>query len=69
MEPTTTGTESEELNGWSVFFTEVTALLDEAQKNYGIANHNYTDYALERMEMASVEHVFRNTPQIACSLA
>ena len=52
MEPTTTGTESEELNGWSVFFTEVTALLDEAQKNYGIANHNYTDCALERMEMA-----------------
>lgn len=52
MEPTTTGTESEELNGWSVFFTEATALLDKAQKKYGIANHNYTDYVLERMEIA-----------------
>ena len=45
-------TANESLNGWYGFFIEVVALLDEAEKNYGIANHNYTDYALERMEMA-----------------
>ena len=45
-------TESESLNGWGAFFVEVTVLLDEAQKNYGFANRNYTDYVLERMEMA-----------------
>lgn len=49
MEPTT---DSETLNGWGAFFIEVAALLDEAQRNYGIANRNYTEYVLERMEMA-----------------
>ena len=43
---------NESLNGWEGFFVEVVAFLDEAEKNCGIANHNYTDYALERMEMA-----------------
>ena len=43
---------NESLNGWEGFFVEVVSLLVEAEKNYGIANHNYTGYALERMEMA-----------------
>ena len=38
-------------NGWSVFFDEVTALLTEAERQYGLANRNYTEYVLERMEM------------------
>ena len=45
-------TVNESLNGWDRFFVEVIALLDETKKNYGIANHNYADYALERMETA-----------------
>ena len=39
------------LNGWSNFFAEVTALLNEAERQYGIANRNYTEYVLERLEM------------------
>ena len=41
-----------ELNGWSNFFVEVMALLNEAERQYGIANRNYTEYVLERLEMA-----------------
>jgi len=34
------------------FFDEISRLLVKAQKNHGIANCNYIEYILERMEMA-----------------
>ena len=56
---------NESLNGLEGFFVKVVVLLDEAEKNYGIANHNYTDYALERMEMTlstclKMQHILLN---------
>ena len=44
--------EESQVKGFSEFFDEVSRLLSEAQKNHGIANHNYTEYILERMEIA-----------------
>ena len=39
------------LNGWSTYFQEITRLLEDAERQYGVANNNLTDYILERLEM------------------
>jgi hypothetical protein len=39
------------LNGWSTYFQEITRLLEDADRQYGVANNNLTDYMLERLEM------------------
>ena len=46
--------EESQVRGFSEVFDEVSRLLSEAQKNHGIANHNYTDYILEWMEIVRV---------------
>ena len=43
--------EESEVRGFGKFF-EVSRLLSEAQKNHGIAHQNYTEYILERMDIA-----------------
>jgi len=35
-----------------VFFTELTALLTEAERQFGVANQNYTEYVIHCMDMA-----------------
>ena len=40
------------LNGWSVFFTELTDFLTEAGRKLGIANQNYTEYVMQHMYIA-----------------
>ena len=32
------------------FFSEVSQLVDIAERQYGLANHGYTDYVIERLE-------------------
>jgi len=39
-------------NGWTVFFTELTALLTEGEQQFRIANQNYTEYIIHSMDMA-----------------
>ncbi len=39
------------VNGWEVYFKEVTSLLEQGERQYGLANRNYTDYFLERLEL------------------
>jgi len=39
------------LNGWSVFFSELTDFLTEAEQQFGIANQNYTEYVMQRLDM------------------
>lgn len=39
------------LNGWSTYFQEISRLLEDADRQYGVANNNRTDYILERLEM------------------
>ena len=55
---------NESLNGWEGFFVEVIPLLDEAEKNYGIANHNYTDYVLEMAlsTCSEMQHIVKRIP-------
>ena len=44
--------EESEVRGFGKFFDKVSRLLSDAQKNHGIANQNYTEYILERMDIA-----------------
>ena len=37
-----------EISGWSEFFKDIFTLVDGAERKYGIANHNYSDYVMER---------------------
>ena len=35
---------------WSGYFEEIVRLLSNGERQYGIANHDYTDYMLQRLE-------------------
>ena len=37
-------------NGWSNYFQEVSRLVEEAERLYGMANYTYTEYIVERLE-------------------
>ena len=55
------------LNGWSVFFTELTDFLTETERKFGIANQNYTEYVMQHMDMAFstcsyIRHNLANSP-------
>ena len=53
------------LNGWSVFFTELTDFLTEEERKFGIANQNYTEYVMQRMDMASnIRRNLTNSPEL-----
>lgn len=39
------------ISGWSDFFHEIVTLADSSERQLGIANLNYSDYVLERLEM------------------
>ena len=57
------------LNGWSRFFSEVITFLSEAERQFGIANQNYAEYTLQRMDMAfstcsSMLHQMTNVPEL-----
>ena len=41
-----------EISGWSEFFKEISTLVDGAERQYGIANLNYSDYVMERLELS-----------------
>ena len=38
-------------NGWSNYFQEVSRLVEEAERLYGMANYTYTEYIVERLEI------------------
>ena len=38
------------LTGWTLYFDQVIQLLQESQKQYGIANQNLTQHFIERLE-------------------
>lgn len=40
------------LEQWSLFFDGIISLLEEAERQYGFANQQYTDYVLERMQLS-----------------
>ena len=37
-------------SGVSVFFQEVGRLVDQSERQYGLANRTYTEYVIERLE-------------------
>ena len=37
---------------WSGFYEELVKLLEEAERHYGVANKQYTEYILERLEFS-----------------
>ena len=39
------------LNGWNTYFEEISRSLEDTERQYGVANNNFTDYILERLEM------------------
>ena len=39
------------LSGWSNYFQEVSRLVEEAERLYGMANNTYTEYIIERLEI------------------
>lgn len=42
------------VDGLGFFFDEITSLVEEAERQYGLANLVYTEYVLERFEMCIV---------------
>ena len=42
---------SSSVNGWEVYFHGVASILEEGERQYGLANSSYTDYFLERLEL------------------
>ena len=38
-------------SGWTSYFDEISRLLDDAERQYGVANISYTEYVLERLEI------------------
>lgn len=55
------------LNGWSTYFAEISRLLEDAERQYGVANNNLTEYILERLEMtlSSCSHLLHHIRQQA----
>lgn len=41
-----------EVNGWSNFFVEIVTLIESAQRQFGIANINYSEYVMDRLELS-----------------
>ena len=39
-------------SGVGVFFSEVSGLIDQAERQYGLANRSYTEYVIERLKYA-----------------
>ena len=39
-------------SNWTNYFLEVTRLLEDGERKYGVANHSYTEYMLERVEIS-----------------
>ena len=46
------GDEASVASGISVFFDEISRLVGEAERQYGLANRGYTEYITERLEYA-----------------
>ena len=38
-----------ELRGWTNFFTQLSSFLVSCERHYGLANQQYTEYAIERL--------------------
>ena len=38
-------------HSWSSYFSEMVHLLEEADRQYGVANQSYTEYVLERLDI------------------
>ncbi len=41
-----------QVSGWSDFFQEIITLVDGSERQYGIANLNYSEYIIERLELS-----------------
>ena len=58
------------VTGWKNFFEEVVKLLSEGERQYGLANRNYTDYTLERLELClttctEIRNLVQGHPELA----
>ena len=40
-----------EISGWQDFFLDISKLSDSAERQYGVAQLNYTEYILERLAL------------------
>ena len=38
-------------SGWTTYFEEISHLLDDGERQYSVANTNYTEYFLERLDI------------------
>ena len=47
----TSGSTSDELGEWRSFFDEVAGFLQGIDRQYGVANESFTQYAIERLEL------------------
>lgn len=57
----------EAVDQWTSFFEEVARLLHELNRQYGVGNHSYTDYAIERLgvcisSIRSLNRAFNSSP-------
>ena len=39
-------------SGWTRFFTELSSFIISSERQYGLANEQYTDYAIERFSLS-----------------
>lgn len=42
------------MNGLNVFLDEIIRLIDDGERQYGVANAGYTDYFIERLELCII---------------
>ena len=43
--------ESDDLRGWKSFFDEVASFIEGIERQYGVANENFTEYVVDRLEL------------------
>jgi len=55
------------LNGWSVFFSELTDFLTRAEQQFGIANQNFTEYVMQYLVMvfSTCSYIRRNLTNVS----
>ena len=48
---TTTTIKMAETHGWTEFLKEFVRLVESSERQFGVANSGYCDYAIERLEL------------------
>ena len=57
-----------EISGWQDFFLDISKLSDSAERQYGVAQLNYTEYILERLALcidtcSNIQEIFDTSTQ------